>query len=223
MKYIYKTKVSNPKRIVCLFHGFMGNKKSIFDIFTEKMADGETLIIARDAVGHNGRDGSKINWLAVKKDWDRYINSLRKRYPRIPIILVGASMGGTIALTIRLTNKNVNQVFAVCALHDLNEDTVNFQQRLRLIFASGKLTINNRLLKKLRMGTPSHYVNKKTYRNNIYLIHSRADKVVPFSNFVKNKKLFNVPKSNCRTFNSGGHYETSRRIETEQYIRKKML
>lgn len=87
---------SEPKAVVCLVHG-LGEHTSRYAHVAEAFVKGGYVLFGADMRGH-GRSGGKRGHIpsldAILVDMDMLFEQATKRYPGIPMILYGHSLGG---------------------------------------------------------------------------------------------------------------------------------
>jgi pimeloyl-ACP methyl ester carboxylesterase len=187
----------DSKKDVIFLHGFTSNMNQqniIADSFAKNNPDYD--IIQCDARGHGQRkDGNMLDWSGTVEDIDSIIKS-RKR----PTTLIGHSMGGTMALTLGLKNKNVKKVFAVSAAHGDKEFIINKIEFYEHRFNVPKEYVDKKKKLVIKSLPAPLEQCKKENKSKFYLIHSKQDGTVPFSEFEKNKKDLCIPEENTLIF-----------------------
>lgn len=95
------------KAVVCLVHG-LGEHSSRYAHVAEAFCRAGIALFAADTRGH-GRSGGKRGHFpsieAVNKDIDQLLAQARKRYPDLPLLLYGHSLGGVLVLQYTLNRK----------------------------------------------------------------------------------------------------------------------
>lgn len=93
--------VDKPREVLLCVHG-LGFSSESFDEFGRNMASNGFAVYAVDVRGFgawlNKREGNTVDFDGCLVDIETALKNLRKAYPGTPIILVGESMGGAIAL-----------------------------------------------------------------------------------------------------------------------------
>ena len=126
--------VPQPKAVVCLVHG-LGEHTSRYAHVAEAFGNEGYILFGADLRGH-GRSGGVRGHVSSIEDFMRDIDVLleqaRARYPDLPIILYGHSIGGNLVLHYGLLRKpEVKGVIATgSALHTSVE-----QQKIKLMMA----------------------------------------------------------------------------------------
>ncbi|MEG2323581.1 MAG: alpha/beta hydrolase [Anaerovoracaceae bacterium] len=104
----YHWKVFSPKYVVCLIHG-IGEYAGRYDRVAGYMEKSHIAMLSMDLRGHGESFGTRGHCAPRKevlKDVDALIEEGKSRYPGIPLILYGHSMGGNIALDYAKRGKN---------------------------------------------------------------------------------------------------------------------
>jgi len=95
------------KAVVCLVHG-LGEHSSRYPHVAEAFCRAGIALFAADTRGH-GRSGGKRGHFpsieAVNKDIDLLLAQARQRYPGLPLVLYGHSLGGVLVLQYTLNRK----------------------------------------------------------------------------------------------------------------------
>ena len=102
--------VESPKQVLLCVHG-LGFSSESFTEFGRTMAARGIAVYAVDVRGFGAwmqKRDDQLDFEACLSDLEAALHSLRKAYPRVPIFLVGESMGGAIAL--RETSRNPDLV-----------------------------------------------------------------------------------------------------------------
>lgn len=182
----------NAKKDIIFLHGFTSDKDAQSPIIDLWKDDPEFNVIACDARGHGSRKkvGEREDWEGSLEDLDQLINT-RKH----DTILIGHSMGGTLALSLGSRNAHVKQVFAVGAVNGLSM----FKNPEKLDWYLRRYRLE--MVEKHRLhfvpSLPENYNTcKKQNRNKFYLIHATDDTIVPFDQFEKNKSELCLPDEN---------------------------
>ncbi len=121
--------VPQPKAVVCLVHG-LGEHSSRYAHVAEAFGNEGYIFFASDLRGHGRSGGARGHISSIEdfmKDIDELLKQARTRYPDLPIILYGHSLGGIQVLHYGLTRKpNVKGIIATsAALHTpLEEQTL---------------------------------------------------------------------------------------------------
>ncbi len=99
--------VAQPKAVVCLVHG-LGEHSSRYAHVAEAFGKEGFTLFAADLRGH-GRSGGARGYVSSVEDFMQDIDSLleqaRTRYPGLPLILYGHSLGGLLVLHYSLKRK----------------------------------------------------------------------------------------------------------------------
>jgi len=103
----YSWDLDNPKSVVCIIHG-IGEHAGRYDRMAMKMNENGLAVLSMDLRGHgvsSGKRGHCAPRLSVFSDIDCLLQEAQRRYPSIPVILYGHSMGGNIVLDYRRRGK----------------------------------------------------------------------------------------------------------------------
>src|SRR5690349_10378484 len=104
-----------PKAVICLVHG-LGEHTSRYAHVAEAFGRDGYAMFGFDLRGHGRSEGSRGHFSsieAVMQDIDLLFEETRKRYPGLPLLLYGHSLGGILVLHYALKRKpNVKGVIA---------------------------------------------------------------------------------------------------------------
>jgi acetyl esterase/lipase len=133
------------------------------------------------------------------------------------ISIMGASLGGHLALTAFVNSVEVKKVIALCASYDLSEVIKKnlmegpFVHRLAFKFLKRQMKITNdnisTILNDFQVLSPlNQYQKDKDYSKKVYLAHCEGDSIIPYSyNFLKNQQELRLPAKNVLLFQKGSH------------------
>lgn len=99
----YSWILANPHHVVCIIHG-IGEHAGRYDRMAMKMKEAGIAVLSMDLRGHGistGKRGHCAPREAILSDVDQLIMEASQRYPNIPVVVYGHSMGGNIALDYR--------------------------------------------------------------------------------------------------------------------------
>ena len=88
------------RAILVIVHG-LGAHSGIFSNLVEFFGDRPITIYALDLRGHgrsNGQRGYIKSWSEFRQDLDAFLQLIKAQEPKLPLFLLGQSLGGTIAL-----------------------------------------------------------------------------------------------------------------------------
>jgi acylglycerol lipase len=109
--------VDKPRQVLLCVHG-LGFSSASFSEFGRLMAGRGLAVYAIDVRGFGAwmdRPDDQLDFEACLSDIESALHTLRKAYPKTPILMVGESMGGAIAL--RETSRNPDLVDGlICAV-----------------------------------------------------------------------------------------------------------
>ncbi|MBQ0078756.1 MAG: lysophospholipase [Eubacterium sp.] len=99
----YTWPLENPDKVVCIIHG-IGEYGGRFDRVAEEFRKKNVAVLSMDLRGHGismNKKGHCAPRVSVLEDITELIKYAQKKYPGIPVILYGHSMGGNIVLDYR--------------------------------------------------------------------------------------------------------------------------
>lgn len=91
---------THPRAVICLVHG-LGEHINRYEHFTEYFGNHGFVTIANDHHGHGqsgGKRGHVPDYQSFMEEISQLVVHATERYPTLPIILYGHSMGGNLAL-----------------------------------------------------------------------------------------------------------------------------
>ena len=103
----YLWDLNDPQAVVCIIHG-IGEHAGRYDRMATNMNEKGLAVLSMDLRGHgvsSGKRGHCAPRLSVFSDIDCLLLEAQKRYPNIPVVLYGHSMGGNIVLDYRRRGK----------------------------------------------------------------------------------------------------------------------
>ncbi len=99
---------SDPKAVICLIHG-LGEHSTRYEHVANYYTSRGYIMTAFDLRGHGKSSGQRGHYPsldAAMNDIDSFIKSAEMKYPGMPVILYGHSLGGVMVLNYALRNKN---------------------------------------------------------------------------------------------------------------------
>lgn len=99
----YLWNVDSPKKVFCIIHG-IGEHAGRYDRMAGYLTDVGIAVVSMDLPGHGLTDGRRGDTAPREKVFeavDAMLDYARAKYPGVPIVLYGHSMGGNIALDYR--------------------------------------------------------------------------------------------------------------------------
>lgn len=185
---------------IIFLHGFTSNKnyqESVARDYANNNPDYD--VIQCDDRGHGVRknEGNRLDWEGSTEDIKKIIQERDRE-----TVLIGHSLGGTIALTIGSDIPKVSKVFAVGAAYG-NLDFIEEKKRWykRVLGVSDKEVEEQ--FENVKPMLPSlHDHCHKSNKNKFYLIHATNDGIVPFSEFQENKKALCLPDENTLVYDN---------------------
>ena len=129
------------------------------------------------------------------------------------LYMIGASLGGAMALSYPLHNEKLKKIIGICTPHDFSEvfreGFINGPLLSRIYFKLMFKKIENveNFLTKIHEVSPKVKIKENfDYKNRIFLAHSQNDEVIPFEkHFLKNVEKMKIPAKNTLIFEKGGH------------------
>ncbi|XP_076350972.1 monoglyceride lipase-like isoform X4 [Tachypleus tridentatus] len=89
-----------PRALAFVAHGY-AEHCCVFEDFAQALVKSQILTFGHDHVGHGRSEGARTlvgNLDNCVEDVFLHINKMKEKYPRLPVFLVGHSMGGTIGI-----------------------------------------------------------------------------------------------------------------------------
>lgn len=182
----------NGKKDLIFLHGFSTNRHMV-----EILGEGyrnipDYNLIFCDARGHGSRsnDGKKTDWMGTVEDYDELINQRNH-----DTVLIGGSMGGTIALTLGLKNPQVKQVFAISSVNGKKiffdkKQVAYYENRYHIPFDAS-------MDHEIREALPYNYETcNPQNKDKFFLIHAETDTLVPFDELKQNQHDLCLPEEN---------------------------
>jgi acylglycerol lipase len=103
----WEPEILSPKAVICLVHG-IGEHTHRYAHVAEAFTKAEYVLFGADLRGHGKSEGPRGHFPsidAVVQDIDHLLDHARSRYPRVPLILYGHSLGGILVLCYGLKQK----------------------------------------------------------------------------------------------------------------------
>jgi alpha-beta hydrolase superfamily lysophospholipase len=107
--------LDHPKAVICMVHGF-GEHINRYTHVAKFFNDHGYAFIGNDRRGHGmseGKRGHTSGYNAFLDEVEHLILKARKRYPKVPILLYGHSMGGNIVLNYLVKDKDPGLLGAI--------------------------------------------------------------------------------------------------------------
>ncbi len=164
----------SPRAVVCLVHG-IGEHTLRYVNVAEALTKERYVLFGADLRGHGKSEGPRGHFPsieAVLKDIDLLLEQARKRYPGLPLILYGHSLGGILVLHYGLKHKpDIKGVIATSpSLHTALEE-----QPVKIMAAKvmGSLMPRVTLPSGLNVNAISHDREVVKLYNNDPLVHNK--------------------------------------------------
>ncbi len=218
LAYVYSKETNENLPVIMFCGGYrsdMGGTKAIF-LEAQCKARGQGYI-RFDYSGHGDSEGAFENFTI--SDWCDDALDIFKKIINKPVIIVGSSMGGWIALlmALRLQNsKLLRGVVGLAAAPDFTEamfNDMNAAQQAKLM-EKGVVYIPNEYSDEPYAFTQAFYkdgkrnllLNKPQHLScQLTLIQGREDNVVPWQTAVKIRNVFGIAKDNLIIIENGDH------------------
>jgi dipeptidyl aminopeptidase/acylaminoacyl peptidase len=201
-----QTDDASPVVLVC--HGWIGSIEQIYPYAYPLVVQGYK-VVCYNHRGHGLKPhksgGIRTEIDKTFMDVQQVVDFIMKRpdlnHQRLGAI--GFSLGGYTLLTGGYIDPRLKLIIAVCAGHDWQEMLQYWAWYVRFFFrlTGLKTKISEELNRKL---SPKYFLQKKMDKI-VCLAHAKNDIVVPFSGFLKNKELLQLPTDQTIEFNTGDH------------------
>ena len=191
--FAYEVCPKQPKGVVICLSGIENPSVTAFYGHAAEFYKANVATIMPDLRGHGKSDGNRI-CLAYEEARDvktvtDYIKSNAK-YKDIPVIVLGVSMGGAVAIRSIGENKDIDGLIALSAFSSLEDFLQASREAFLPMIPAEQLAGITRQVVKEKYGVDSS-VNSPLYAllglNNrpVLMMHSRQDSQVPYSCFEK--------------------------------------
>jgi len=198
-KHCIVEKSPQNKGDIILIHGFLSSPL-YYNTFSKQLQSQGYNVIRCTQRGHGSRffTSNMDEWDLNLHELDSLVNSLQSDN----IILMGHSMGGTLAITEGIRNPKVKKVFAASAINNKHVFTeTDLKARVNQL---------NDNYDKIISTFPSEYSQcTPENKRKFYLIHGKKDVVVPFSQFEANKKGLCIPDENTLVLDNSDKISTN--------------
>lgn len=193
------SKVKNPSITIVFLSGFMSDMEATKSKHVEEYCNKESIgFLALDYSGHGSSSGTIVD--GCISDWVHEANSVINHCTKTPVIIVGSSMGGWIALLVALKNNRVKGLVSIANGADFTEDLMwkkMTKTQQKTLMEKGSIKYRRRgstyhVGKKLIQDGRNNLLLKKNIPLNIpvFLLHGFLDNVVPIENSIQlSKKL----------------------------------
>lgn len=179
---------------IFVLHGYK-SKVDRLDFIAKRFNKSGFNVICCEYLGHGKRkkEGNNMLWFDSMVELEDVISRRPKK-----VVLIGLSMGGTIALSIGARMKKVSQVFAISAA--FGKIGVNPKEKSRLAFLFNE-DFDNPNVKQIRKAMPTHFEKCEfANRTKFFLIHCKNDDIVPFQEFERNVEALCLPETNTLVY-----------------------
>ncbi|MGL1894698.1 MAG: alpha/beta hydrolase [Spirochaetaceae bacterium] len=197
----YEVKAENPKGYIILLSGIYSPSVTTFYGYSKMFSELGYSSLLIEMRAHGESSGDKI-MLGYTEEHDVYagVDYIDSNYSNnIPIIIMGTSMGGTVAINSIANNRRINGVIAQSAFSSWEE---NMMDQFQTFGAPRLLTLAQVPFTKFLLAIKYGIKNiKNTPGNNIakidpdkiLLMHSENDSQVTFNNFKRLSNLITGP------------------------------
>ncbi|MFO8018468.1 MAG: alpha/beta fold hydrolase [Promethearchaeia archaeon] len=207
----------DPRGFVVMNHGFSDTKEDLH-YFSYALAEYGYIILSYDArgIGESKQLGHRSDFQKRVQDFEYIIEWItsQNKYKNMEINCVSFSIGAVIAITAAFKNELINKIVAISAISKYKALIRRLNLALLLLYSLKGVKIfpseeENQLLS-------PYYIFKNTKRsippeswkrisNNIFLIHSRNDRVIDIQNFQENRDILDLDPRKQLVFEKGGH------------------
>ncbi|NHI94828.1 MAG: alpha/beta fold hydrolase [Candidatus Lokiarchaeota archaeon] len=205
--------------LIILLHGW-NNNRSELDYLIPGFLENNFKVLNYSYRGHGKSTGIR-DLRMIYDDFDRVLNYvLDGGIPDIDfnnINLVGQSFGAGISLTKGYKNEKIKHIFALNPFFNPNttiKSNRNILIRLYLWFTGLRIDEKN-----AKFLAPEYYlVSKPENASRLFLIMTRKDSYIPFSEKKKLLEHLKLPERNIKIFNTGNHTFNGIKNEVSQQI-----
>ena len=203
----YFQKIGNEikRPLIILLHGWNNSKKELKYVIPSLLNKNFNVLIYSQR-GH-GKSKGKRDLFKINKDIHEVINYSMKYLPNIDednINLIGISYGSGVSLTEGYVNQHVKHIFALNPFYNVQETAKtnrHFLTRIYLWLTKLKITEENN-----KVISPAFFLKARPEnKSRIFLLMTRKDSFIPFSQKEKLIKHLNLPSSNVRILEKGNH------------------
>lgn len=199
----YEIRTQNPKGYIIILSGIYSPSVTAFYGYAKMFKDLEYSTILVEMRAHGNSDGDKIMLgYTEENDVNAAVNYIDSKYPNLPIIVMGTSMGGTVAINSIANNKRINGAISQSAFSSWEENIMDQFEKNGVppLISKAQLPFT-RFLLGIKYGfsninnTPSNNISKIS-PEKLLLMHSEDDSQVIFNNYNRLSELINKPFDN---------------------------
>ncbi len=212
-----KQLIDSKNTIIIISHGYSDTKETLQYLYLPLALQGYTILTydARGS-GESRKLGKRYQFLKRIEDYKKIIDWIQNREELndFEVCSIGFSIGALIPIAAVFTNEKVKKIIAISLIsqYKKNVPRANPLILISYLVKGIKLFPTQEEIEKL-----SPYLMFKSYKKNVseekwnqitkkvYLIHSKNDSVIKFSNFQENQSILELPPKNTLIFKKGGH------------------
>ncbi|MHA1797945.1 MAG: alpha/beta hydrolase [Candidatus Helarchaeota archaeon] len=208
---IHDANIKTP--LIILLHGWNNDKREL-NYLIPSLIRNHFKILTYSHRGH-GKSGGKRNLRSMYNDIHEVIEYSINNFEYIDvekINIIGQSLGAGISLTEAYKN---NKVKRIIALNPFFNPQNALKQNRNILIKFYLWVTRFRINDEINQFIAPEYSLKRdsSNENRIYLILSKKDSYIPFSEKQKLLDFLDLPKENIKIFNNGGH--TFKRLQDE--------
>ena len=212
-----KQLIDSKNTVIIVSHGYSDTKETLQYLYLPLTLQGYT-ILAYDArgSGESRKLGKRNQFLKRIEDYKKILDWIQNKEElnNFEVCSIGFSIGALIAVAAAFTNEKVKKIITISLISRYKKNVLRANPLILLsyLIKGIKLLPTQEEIEKL-----SPYLMFKNYKKNvseekwnqitkrIYLIHSKNDSVIKFSNFQENQSILELPPNNTLIFKKGGH------------------
>jgi esterase/lipase len=209
--------IASKNTVIIVSHGYSDTKETLQYLYLPLALQGY-VILAYDARGtaESRKLGKRNQFLERIEDYKKILDWIQNKeeFNHFEICSIGFSIGALIAVAAAFTNEKVKKIIGISLNSRYKKNVLRANPLILLsyLIKGIKLFPTQEEIEKL-----SPYLIFKNYKkkvseekwnqitNRIFLIHSKNDSVIRFSNFQENQSILELPPNNTLIFKKGGH------------------
>ena len=198
--YMIYANTPKPKATIILLHGIGGFKEGNLH-FSKILADSGYNVVIYDQRGHGTSGGQYCTFgFYEKADVSKFIDFIQAQFPKLPLGIFGASMGGAVALQALACDKRLQ--FGIV------ESTFNSLEEVVIEYGRGYFKFRSRWLAQRILSKSAEIAHYKPFdikpvescthiEQPILLVHGDSDEKIPMA---FNQQNFTALKSKDKEF-----------------------